>query len=182
MIIKKKRNFVFSAMAEGGSSLPGHPLACDVTSTLLCLSSLVAAVILHHSSPFLHLKYGLKSTMWLMWAGETPSPEPCHLFSPVSLENKHLFGIIFLLKVKAVILESSVAGMVWAGTMYESGENNRKELVVFVSSVFLKCFMLPMLSEVIIKSKLSPLTLAVQVHKGTSADGVMPAQLLYVVF
>lgn len=43
--------------------------------------------------------------------------------------------------------------------MYESGENNRKELVVFVSSVFLKCFMLPMLSEVIIKSKLSPLTL-----------------------
>lgn len=66
--------------------------------------------------------------------------------------------------------------------MYESGENNREELVVFVSSVFLKCFMLPMLSEVIIKSKLSPLTLAVQVHKGTSADGVMPAQLLYVVF
>lgn len=146
-------------MAEGGSSLPGHPLACDVTSTSLCLSSLVAAVILHHSSSFLHLKYGLKSTMCLMWAGEAPSPEPCHLFSLVSLENKRFFGIIFLLKVKAVILESSVAGMVWTGTMYESGENNRKELVVFVSSVFLKCFMLPMLSEVIIKSKLSPLTL-----------------------
>lgn len=59
--------------------------------------------------------------------------------------------------------------------MHESGENNRKKTVVFVSSVFLKCFMFPTLSEVIIKSKFSPLTLAVQVHKGTSGNSVMPA-------
>ena len=98
------------------------------------------------------------------------------MFSPVPLGNKSLFIIVLLLKVKAVILGSSVAGMVWAGTVNESEENGgKKESVVFVSSVFLGCFMLATLFEVIIiKSKLSPLTLAVQVHRGTSGNGVMP--------
>lgn len=43
-----------------------------------------------------------------------------------------------------------------------------------VGSVFPKCFTLATLIEVItIKSKLSPHTLAVQVHEGTSGKGVM---------
>lgn len=80
------------------------------------------------------------------------------------------------MKVKAVILESSVAGMVWAGTVNESEESSGKKLsVVFVSSVFVKCCMLATQFEVIIiKSKLSPLTLAVQVHRGTGGNGVVP--------
>lgn len=115
-----------------------------------------------------------------MWPGETCTSGLFHLFSLVSLENKSLFSIIFLLKAKAVILESSVAGMGWAGTVSESEENGGKKSVVFVSSVFLKCFMLATLFEVtIVKSKLSPLTLAVQVHRGTSGNGVMPVSLLY---
>lgn len=37
-------------MAGGGSSVPGHPLAYDTTSTSLCLNSLIRAVTLHHFS------------------------------------------------------------------------------------------------------------------------------------
>lgn len=71
-------------------------------------------------------------------------------------------------------LESSLAGMVWAGTVNQSGENKEKKNQLFVSSVVLKCFMLATLFEVIIiKSKLSPL-LSVEVHRGTSGNGVMP--------
>lgn len=74
-----------------------------------------------------------------------------------------------------MILECSLAGMVWAGTVNQSdGNEEKKKSVVFVSSVFLKCFMLATPSEVIIiKSKLSPL-LSVEVHRGTSYNGVMP--------
>ena len=43
--------FVLLVMA-GGSSVPAHPLACDATSASLCLSFLIRAVILHHSSTY----------------------------------------------------------------------------------------------------------------------------------
>lgn len=48
------------------------------------------------------------------------------VISLVPLENKNLFSTIFILKVRAVILESSVAGMVWIGAVNESEENGNK--------------------------------------------------------
>lgn len=58
--------------------------------------------------------------------------------------------------------------------MYESGENNRKKNGHF-SSVFLKCFVLLLLSEVITRSEHFPCTLPVQVHEGTNDTSVVAA-------
>lgn len=75
-----------------------------------------------------------------------------------------------------MILESSVAGMVQAGTVNESEENGgKKNQLCLLAQCFSNVSWWQHYFEVIIiKSKLSPLTLAVQVHRGTSGNGVMP--------
>ena len=75
-----------------------------------------------------------------------------------------------------MILESSVAGMVQAGTVNESEENGgKKNQLCLLTQCFSNVSWWQHYFEVIIiKSKLSPLTLAVQVHRGTSGNGVMP--------
>lgn len=56
------------------------------------------------------------------------------VISLVPLENRSLFSIIFILRVRAVILESSVAGVVWVGTVNESEENRNKSIVCLLVS------------------------------------------------